>query len=230
LKGGFLSDVLTVDDAVFWRQLDIISPTVLGRVDISMIGVGGLGSPTAMALAKMGIKNFTVYDHDTVEEHNVPNQMYTLHDIGRPKVEAIGDVISAMGSSANLNFEAFANQSLKGVVIVTVDSMAARKVVWDKVKFSPLVPLLIDARMGAEEGRIFTANPADLDDIERYERYLYSDDEAVDLPCTAQSIIYNTFAVASWIARLVKGYAANEDIPKELILDSVQYAVYRLDS
>lgn len=225
-----MADILAVDDAVFWRQLDIINPAILARMDVSMIGVGGLGSPTAMALSKMGIKNFTIYDHDTVEEHNVPNQMYTLHDIGRPKVEAIGDVISAMGGTPNLNFEAFDNQALKGVVIVTVDSMAARKLVWDSVKFSPLVPLLIDARMGAEEGRIFTANPADLDDIKRYESYLYTDEEAVDLPCTAQSIIYNTFAVASWVCRLVKAYAADEQLPKELILDSIQYAVYRLDA
>jgi hypothetical protein len=223
-----MADILTVDDAVYWRQLDIISPAKLAKVEVSMIGVGGLGSPTAMALAKMGIKDFNLYDHDTVEEHNVPNQMYTLRDIGKPKVEAIGDIIVAMGGNPNLNFEEYVSQSLRGVVIVTVDSMAARKTIWDNVKYSPSIPLLIDARMGAEEGRIFTANPADLDDIARYETYLYSDEEAIELPCTAQSIIYNTFAVASWISRLVKGFAAGEDLPKELILDSIQYAVYRL--
>lgn len=220
----------TVDDAVFWRQLDIISPAELARVTVTMIGVGGLGSPTAMALAKMGIQEFHIYDPDTVEQHNVPNQMYSLGDIGKSKVEAIRDVIQGMGADPNIYFEAFENQQIQGVVIVTVDSMAARKLVWDKVKFSPMVPLLIDARMGAEEGRIFTANPSDLDDIKRYESYLYTDEEAVELPCTAQSIIYNTFAVASQVCRLVKGYAAMETLPKELLLDTIQYAVYRLDS
>lgn len=223
-----MSDTIAVDASLYWRQLDIIDPQKLGAIDVTMIGVGGLGSPTAMALAKMGIKNFTIYDHDVVDEHNVPNQMYTLHDIGKPKVDAISNVISSMGGDADGRQEKFESQVLNGIVIVTVDNMEGRRAVWDSIKWSPSIPLLIDARMGAEVGRIFAVNPADLDDIRYYENTLYSDEEAVELPCTAQSIIYNTFSVAALVSRLVKGFASSEALPKELIIDSVQFAIYKL--
>lgn len=217
-----------VDHSVYWRQLDIINPDALARIPITMIGVGGLGSPMAMLLSKMGVQEFEIYDDDTIEIHNVPNQMYTLRDIGQPKAEAISGVIAAHGGVPNPRIERYESQPLKGLVIVTVDNMAGRSKVWETVKFNPNVPLLIDARMGAEEGRVFAVNPADLDSIKHYESSLYSDDDAIELPCTAQSIIYNTFGMAALVGRLVKGFANGEDLPKELILDSIQFAVYKL--
>ena len=214
------------DSSVFWRQLDIVSPAKLALIKPTMIGVGGLGSPTAMGLAKMGVKEFTIYDDDVVDEHNAPNQMYSLLDIGRPKVDAITEVIESMGGGVTKKQERYLGQNLSDMVIVTVDNMLGRSRVWDKVKHNPNVPLLIDARMGAEEGRIFAINPRDEEHIKLYENSLYSDEEAVELPCTAQAIIYNTFMIGALVCRLVKGFANSENLPREITLDSIMYQIY----
>jgi|GEM_PF-4000145 len=72
-----------------WRQLDIVTPTQLSEYQVTIIGAGGIGSPTAEALMKMGVTNMIVYDHDSVEAHNLPNQLYGISDIGSLKVEAL---------------------------------------------------------------------------------------------------------------------------------------------
>ncbi len=59
----------------YLRQLDIIDPgKFTGKIRV--IGVGGIGSPTAIILAKMGFKRFVLMDDDTVEPHNLPSQFF----------------------------------------------------------------------------------------------------------------------------------------------------------
>ena len=57
--------------------------------------------------------------------------------------------------------------------------MAARQDIWKRCNFSPLVPLLIDARMGAEFARIYCIRPVDPDEADFYEQNLYPAEEAV---------------------------------------------------
>lgn len=220
------SEGLETSSETFWRQLDIVPMDKLALIEPTMIGVGGLGSPTAMGLAKMGIKKFTIYDHDIVDEHNAPNQMYSLRDIGKAKVDAITDTIESMGGVVDKQQKKYRGQSLSGVVIVTVDNMITRSRVWKKIKNDENVPLLIDARMGAEEGRVFAIDPNNANHVELYESTLYSDDEAVELPCSAQAVIYNTLLIASVICRMIKGFATGEKLPREVTTDSIMYALY----
>ena len=225
-KGLLVSDIAVPDSTVFWRQLDIIDTNKIKNLNPTLIGVGGLGSPTAIALSKMGVEEMTIYDPDVVDIHNVPNQMYSVNDIGQYKVDAIAEFVGGFGTKVNGRKTEYHKQGLKGVVIVSVDTMKARKAVWESAKFSPNIPLLIDMRMGAEVGRIFTANPTSLDSIKFYEENLYDDEDAQELPCTAQAIIYNTFGMASWACKLVKSFIMGETVPQEILLDMVSYGIY----
>ncbi|HTY54702.1 MAG TPA: HesA/MoeB/ThiF family protein [Candidatus Binataceae bacterium] len=59
----------------------------MGRVLI--IGVGGLGVPAAMALARSGAASLTLADAEAVELSNLARQViYRTSDIGQPKVRA----------------------------------------------------------------------------------------------------------------------------------------------
>ena len=97
--------------------------------------------------------------------------------------------------------------------------MESRQQIWKAIKYKSKVLLYIDARMGAEVARIFAINPTSPTDIEEYESNLYPDSEAAEESCTAKAIIYNTFMIASLIARQVRYYLTKKDVPKEVICD-----------
>ena len=53
-----------------------------------IIGMGGLGCPAAVALARAGARRLTLVDGDVVETSNLHRQpLYGPADVGRPKVE-----------------------------------------------------------------------------------------------------------------------------------------------
>ena len=205
----------------FWRQLDIASPENFRNLHFAIIGCGGIGSPTAMVLTKMGVGSIELWDDDSVECHNLPNQLFPVNDVGMKKVDSLRQVCYTF-SKAELTVhpERFdSTKEIRGVVISAVDTMAARKEIWERVKYNPSVPFYIEARMGAELGRIHSFVPSNPADIRWYEQTLYSDEEAEILPCTARAIIYNIFIIAGLIARQVKRFARGEAREKELIFD-----------
>lgn len=112
-----------------------------------------------------------------------------------------------------------AKVELKGVVIVTVDNMTCRQNVWKRAKLNQKIPLLIDARMGAEFARIYAIHPTNIDEADFYDENLYSNDEAERLPCSARSIVYNPTVTAGLIALQVKKFATGESLRKEILLD-----------
>jgi molybdopterin/thiamine biosynthesis adenylyltransferase len=191
------------------------------EIPVTMIGCGGIGSFSALALAKMGCTHLTVYDDDRVEEHNIPNQLYRPCDIGQLKVICLAEIIKDFtGTAVDARPDRVQGQRLQGIVVSGVDSMEARRRIWDRsIRYKAGVTAYIDARMGAEVARIYTVHPADPDDIRFYERTLYSDDDAMQVPCTAQAIIYNCFGIASLVAGQVKRVTIGEACPFEIIFD-----------
>lgn len=204
----------------FLRQLDLVNPEALD-LPVHLIGCGGIGSFTALVLSKMGIHRLSLYDPDAIEDHNLPNQLFRLKDVGRLKVEALREILEEFAGTAveglPITIEA---QRMTGVVISGVDTMRARKTIWLRsIRYRSGVLRYLDARMGAEVARIYAVNPTDPDDIRLYEKTLYDDAEAEVFPCTAAAISYSGFAIASLIGNLVKRLATGEDVPREILLD-----------
>jgi tRNA A37 threonylcarbamoyladenosine dehydratase len=67
-----------MESTYFLRQLDIADPSQFKDKPVTVIGAGGIGAAMVVALAKTGFENITVYDFDTVEEHNLPNQLFSM--------------------------------------------------------------------------------------------------------------------------------------------------------
>jgi len=204
----------------FFRQLDLVKAEVL-QVPVTVIGCGGIGSFVAFALAKMGCSNLLLYDDDFVEDYNVPNQLYRLADVGRAKVEALAEILEVFaGLSPESYHERVDGQRLQGIAIACVDSMQARRVIWQKsVRYRASIKFYIDARMGAEVSRIYSIRPADPDAVRFYERTLYDDAEASQLPCSAAAIIYNGLSIASLVGNQVKKFVMGEDVKREILCD-----------
>ena len=72
------------------------TPGVHEKVKSSVVGIaglGGLGSPVAIALARIGIGTLILVDFDVVEPSNLNRQQYFYHQIGMPKVEALRETL-----------------------------------------------------------------------------------------------------------------------------------------
>lgn len=204
----------------FLRQMDIVAADDL-KVPIHLIGAGGIGSPTVIALAKMGCTNISVYDDDVVDDHNLPNQFYRTKDIGQLKVDALRSIVIEHSECViNAVSRRVVEENFSGIVICTVDSMQARHDIWNQsIRLRGGVDLYIDARMGAEVYRVYSINSIDIDHVRTYEATLYSDEEAEELSCTARAIIYNTLSVAAIIANQVKKFVCGESLLKEIVFD-----------
>lgn len=202
------------------RQADLVSGDALAT-PITVIGCGGIGSFTALALAKLGCRSLTLYDPDSVEAHNLPNQLYRMTDVGRPKAEALGEILRSLaGTPVEARVERLDGQRLQGLVIAAVDTMEARKIVWQRsVRHRAAVPLYLDGRMGAEVARLYTIRPADPDDVRFYEGTLYPDAEAEAVPCTAAAISYTGLAIGSLMGTQVKKFLMGEEVRREILWD-----------
>lgn len=203
------------------RQYGILPPKSVSDIETTIIGVGGIGSWLALALGKMGLPNFRIFDADIVEAPNIPTQAYRLEDEGKSKVQATNEIVTAFaGSIVTAIPEHFVGQErLRGIVVCAVDKMDTRIDIWKKsIRFNPMIELYVEARMGAEELRVYSLKPTDPDLVRRYEENLYPSSEAFHAPCTEKSIAYTVFTSAGIIGREVKAYLTGEDVAFENIL------------
>ena len=207
-------------DNKFIRQTDLIDMKRLGQTAVTIIGAGSIGSFATYALAKMGIKDITVYDYDIVEEHNFSNQIYNAGDIGKKKVVCLKNRIKLdTGLDIKAVEDRYEAQKLKGIVISAVDSMEERGIIWKNCKMEYGISLFIDVRIGGQVYRIYVVNPMDPDEIEEYEGSLYPSSEASPLKCTERSIIFSVLAPVAMICNAVKNYANKNQHRLEFIFD-----------
>lgn len=190
----------------FQCQLDFIPLQKLDK-PITIIGVGAIGSFTALTLAKMGFSEITVFDDDKVELHNLPNQFYRESDIGEYKVVALQNMVKDFtGTTLKIKPEKYDHQPLAGIVISGVDNMDTRIRIWEIVKYTVAVHLYIEARMGGETMQVFAVNPGSVIEEGLYESSLYPNSEAAHIPCGERSIMYTILHISAFISNVVKQF------------------------
>ena len=198
----------------FHRQLDVLDVPRLASIPITVIGAGAIGSFTVLALAKSGAERIVVYDDDSIEAHNLPNQWYRMADLGRLKVEALQELVRDMtGVLIDVVPGRFTNQRAREVTICAVDSMDVRIDLWRQLH--PRPSLYIDARMGAEVGTVKCVGPFG----SWYEDTLYPSAEALHAPCTARATMYCASGLAAFIASQVAQYASDRPTRSEMTID-----------
>lgn len=112
-----------------------LDPGRVQRAHVVVIGVGGLGCPAALGLARGGVGTLTLVDPDRVELSNLPRQLlHRDHDVGRLKVESAATKLAEQfpGTTIRSVPEAFAPANAEGLlsgadfVIDATDGIAAK--------------------------------------------------------------------------------------------------------
>lgn len=129
---------------------------------IHVIGCGAIGSLVADTLARMGLTKITLYDFDTVEAHNIANQIYTEDDIGKPKVNALSKRLLAINPDMEEDLfvqpYGYQNQSLSGYVFLCVDNIDLRRSIVEKYQYNMFIKAMFDFRMRLTDAQHFAAN------------------------------------------------------------------------
>lgn len=205
----------------FTRQLGFFDPSK-DQTTVTVIGAGGIGGPTVLALAKLGVQKIRVFDFDRVETHNQPNQLYGLRCVGDYKVKALNHHVKELAdvdiSTAPRRLRP--SDQLSGIVIGAVDSMASRKAIWESVKRNAAsVPLYIDGRIGGQVVRVLSARPNRIVDLKSYEKTLTHEHLVTELKCTERGIIDVSFVVASLIVRAYRLWCTKKERIGDLYYD-----------
>ena len=183
-------------DNLYTRQTGIVDMRKVDNARACIIGCGAIGSMTAIVLAKLGMSRFTLYDDDKVEIHNLPNQYYTIKDIGRYKPDALGVTLKKYNPSAtiwpqnrkfNPKEDVISNDD---ILIVAVDDMNVRKAIFEKALKIKFLNRYIEARMGGESFRVYSVAFENILAIDAYKKTLYASNKAEDIPCTEKAIIF----------------------------------------
>lgn len=201
----------------FMRQAGLFDPRSYEQTRVVIIGTGGIGSAICVALAKMGIKRFDLYDHDMVEEHNIANQMFRKEDIGTKKVHAIGEIMKSFAPDEIEVVEhasKFTNKKSVGsddpIVITSVDSLKARKEIF--MSAGSRAQLVVDPRMGGNFMSIWCVQEGMPPEI--LGEYLETMDRpAAPLPCTMQAIAYTMNGCAAFVCSAIRNHLVGNKVP-----------------
>lgn len=201
--------------------MDIFDPKTF-KEEISIIGVGNIGSQTALALCRLGITKFRLYDPDTVAMHNLSSQSFFLKDIGSYKVNCIAKLLRNINNKVQAyqhRHKFTGKDDYNDYLIIAVDSMKKRRKIAEYMKTdaSYLPRYIIDGRMGGPQLEIYTCVGVD-------EWINTMSDNPDKDPCSARYISYTSMIIGALIANQVKRVIKKETYKKEIVfnIDTLQ--------
>ena len=86
------------------RLYGIQEAEIITNAHICVVGIGGVGSWAAEALARSGIGQITIIDHDDIAESNINRQIHSLTEtIDQSKVETMAERIKQINPLCQCN-------------------------------------------------------------------------------------------------------------------------------
>lgn len=198
----------------------------VSRFDITLLGLGGIGSYACYFIGRLQPANIVLYDPDTIEEHNLSGQMFFKRNIGEYKASiAARELLSGMSDHYGYYVynERFNSQNINNIVICGFDNMSSRQLAF--MRWKEYVNhaeteeerkrcLFIDGRLAAEEFQIYCITGEDVYLMDKYSREaLFNDSEAEETVCSYKQTSFCAGMIGAFIANLVVNFAMNLTVP-----------------
>ncbi len=175
-------------------------------LSVLIVGCGAIGRNVASNVARLGIKTITLVDGDIVEPHNIVPQNWKLADCDRPKVEVLGEEISAQMENVEVitvpkmwSPNAVGRKKTYDAVWTTVDDIDVRKLVYNYYRDKSKT--LFDVRIGGPVGQILTVK--DMEDTnDWYLKTIFQKSESARFGCVQP--------MANYIANITSGISVGQ--------------------
>ncbi len=194
------------------------------RANITLGGLGGLGSHIALQLARVGHR-IDMYDMDFVNEENLGGgQFYSLNQIGQLKTDAtVQNIRLFAGGRSHMAYGEFTKTSpVYPICIATFDNMEARKMMFDqwcrliKAKDKPkeILYLFINISMLPEGGFIELVDRPSR--VKRWKEEWVPSSEIPDLACSFKSTTHNAMLMGARAVGLMNNSIFNHILGEAL--------------
>lgn len=214
----------------FRNQAGILDVALYNYLDLAIVGVGSIGSFLTLSLNKLGFENLVTIDHDRVEEHNVPTQLYLDRHIGQPKTVALNDFLTG-NISSYIGKVTSTNIINTDVVFVCVDSLNQRnqilKAVLASKKKHGVPKLLIDGRMHRLVFEVYTILLDNKNSVDGYSKSLNQVEFGGD--CTEKGIIQNILPVAAVMIEQFRKVLEGDEFNEIIISDFERFKFISTD-
>lgn len=160
ISGSIISDIPTVGkdtnlcdiDSKFDRQIRAIGKQNQNRIQdmiVTIVGVGGTGSPLAVQLARMGVKKLQIIDRDIIDKTNLPRIYGSKEkDVGKPKVTVLKKYIESFSKTKVESLRVdITKQNILGdllnsdVIFACTDNLSSRSILND-ISIQYYIPLI----------------------------------------------------------------------------------------
>jgi molybdopterin/thiamine biosynthesis adenylyltransferase len=211
------------------RHEGIFSPAEFKNRRIHIIGLGNIGSHTAIALTRMGFEKFALYDFDVVEDVNIATQAFNNNDKEQLKIFATAQHMEDINPNVEIELinekltedseclvHPAQDQTESTLCFISgVDSMEVREDIKTALRTSQAysnVPV-IDGRLGKEQCEVYFADKAEDWDLDIRESSL------AEVGCTEKYISYTPLMISALINSTVKKMCLEQEIPSKVIFE-----------
>lgn len=220
---GDTEDTITTGVAVdYKRQVNLFNPADYEMRVVTIVGLGNIGSHSALSLARLGIKQFEICDNDSIEAHNLSSQAFPHSMLGKTKTYAIQKQIEDLNPNARVYprtmlfqkwVEVMFGEEINDVLVIAVDSMEARRKICKTLQKKNLNPkFIIDGRIGGRQLEVYTCTSVD-----EWEK-TFTDGASVE-PCGGRYISYVSAIIGGIITNQVKKVLRELPYDKSIMMD-----------
>lgn len=183
---------------------------------ISILGCGGIGSWTALSIARFRPLSMDIHDMDTVERVNMAGQLFGASHVGLYKPIAVANTLSLFADYYPNTYEQAVDAAtvLAPITICGFDNMEARKVAFEKwvsMYGGNQNALFMDGRMSADTIQIYAITGDDAAAIEKYRaEALFSDSTADTTVCSLKQTTYVAMMMGGLMGNLLVAFTKSD--------------------